>query len=121
MEQDKGVSVEEAANILGISKDAVRKRIARGTLEATKTDGGWTVVLDGGRSGGQKADAHFWELIQLLQQENEQLRAALERRDAMIERLIERIPPALPEQTNPPRRSLWARVRGVFRGNVTNV
>ena len=42
-----GRTVAEAAEVLGISPEAVRKRIARGTLEAEKQDGEtWTVYLD---------------------------------------------------------------------------
>ncbi len=38
------VPIAEAAARLGISVDAVRKRIQRGTLTGQKTDTGWTVV-----------------------------------------------------------------------------
>lgn len=40
-----GVDIPEAAVRLGISVDAVRKRISRGKLQATKTDAGWAVIL----------------------------------------------------------------------------
>lgn len=43
------VSLEEAAAVLGITVNAVRQRIKRGTLTATKTVDGWRVdVLDRG-------------------------------------------------------------------------
>ena len=38
------VPIAEAAARLGITVDAVRKRIQRGTLTGQKTDTGWTVV-----------------------------------------------------------------------------
>ncbi len=38
------VPIAEAAARLGISVDAVRKRIQRGKLTGQKTDNGWTVV-----------------------------------------------------------------------------
>jgi excisionase family DNA binding protein len=41
-----GLSVEDAAEALGISPQAVRKRIARGTLPARRDGRGWRVVLD---------------------------------------------------------------------------
>jgi hypothetical protein len=40
------LDISEAARRLGITPDAVRKRISRGTLEAHKRDGRWFVVLD---------------------------------------------------------------------------
>ena len=100
MEQDRRVTVAEAATILGITKDAVRKRIARGTLQADKQDDTWTVVLDGDQ---QNQDSHYWELIQHQQAEIDRLRSELQRKDHMIDKLIERIPPAIPE----PRRRTW--------------
>lgn len=39
------VSVGEAARRLGLSPDAVRGRIRRGTLEAEKRDGAWYVTM----------------------------------------------------------------------------
>ena len=92
-------TVAETAEVLGISKDAVRKRIQRGTLDGQKVDGEWMVVLDsGGEVGRHEQDSHFWELIQQQREEIARLRQEMERKDAMIERLIERIPVALPPQ-----------------------
>jgi hypothetical protein len=42
------VDVAEAASELGISTDAVRKRIARGTLESDRPNGNVMVWRDGG-------------------------------------------------------------------------
>ena len=39
-------SIPEAARILNLSEDAVRKRIKRGVLPATKVDGMWRIILD---------------------------------------------------------------------------
>ena len=39
-------SIPEAARILNLSEDAVRKRIKRGILPATKVDGMWRIILD---------------------------------------------------------------------------
>ena len=41
------VSVEEAARILGVSVDAIRKRIERGTIRSEKVDKTRYVFLDG--------------------------------------------------------------------------
>jgi len=45
---ERTVTIGEAASILGVSTEALRKRIKRGTLKAHKNGGGqWLVVLDG--------------------------------------------------------------------------
>jgi excisionase family DNA binding protein len=45
---EQPVPIEEAARILGTSTAAIRKRIKRGTLTATKSEGGrWMIVLPG--------------------------------------------------------------------------
>lgn len=50
------VSVAEAAAILGVTPDAIRKRLARGTLQGIKHDREWRVLIpdeaDTGVSGG---------------------------------------------------------------------
>ena len=96
-----GRTVAEAAEVLGISPEAVRKRIARGTLEAEKQDGEtWTVYLDDvptDRTPDRTEDeSHFWELVNEQKQEIERLRKELEREKARVDMLIERIPPQLP-------------------------
>jgi len=40
------IPLRDAAAHLGISENAVRKRITRGTLQAHKVDGAWSVVVD---------------------------------------------------------------------------
>jgi predicted ArsR family transcriptional regulator len=40
-----GLSIAEAADRLGISENAVRQRIKRGTLPAAKGDGVWSITL----------------------------------------------------------------------------
>ena len=45
---ERTVTIGEAASILGVSTEALRKRIKRGTLKAHKNGGGqWLVDLDG--------------------------------------------------------------------------
>lgn len=101
MKDRTGRTVAEAAEVLGISPEAVRKRIARGTLEAKKQDGEtWTVYLDDvptDRTTDRTEDeSHFWKLINDQKQEIERLRQELEREKARVDMLIERIPPQLP-------------------------
>ena len=121
MSERKGWTVSEAAKVLGISPEAVRKRIARGTLEAKKLDGEtWTVYLDDvptDRTTDQTEDeSHFWKLINDQKQEIERLRQELEREKARVDMLIERIPPQLPapEQasTEEERLPWWQRLFG---------
>ena len=40
------LTVKDAAEVLGISQDAVRKRIARGRIEARQQDKTWLVLVD---------------------------------------------------------------------------
>jgi len=54
--QDR-VDIGTAAIRLGITTEAIRKRIARGTLQATKQDGRWNIVLDGVPDGSQDASS----------------------------------------------------------------
>lgn len=44
-ENVRSLSVAEAAAALGVSTDAVRKRLTRGTIEGEKIDGQWHVIL----------------------------------------------------------------------------
>ena len=43
---DGGYPVSEAAEIMGITPGALRKRIQRGTVDATKVDGQWYVYVE---------------------------------------------------------------------------
>lgn len=110
MADTTGKTVGEVAKILGITRDAVRKRIARGTLDAEKTEEGvWEVFLDGGETGTtEDQDAHYWELISQQQVEIERLQQELKQKDEWISQLIQRIPLQLPE----PVRPWWRRVFG---------
>src|SRR5215212_4511116 len=96
------VSVSEAATRLGVTPDAVRQRIRRGTIEYDKTeDGRYYVYLtahDSRQDGVQKV------LIERLHDENEFLRRELERKDHLLAMALERIP-ALEEAPSEPRES----------------
>jgi hypothetical protein len=54
---ERTVEIGEAARVLGISTEAVRKRIKRGSLKAQKNgDGQWLVVLDEARFAAASRD-----------------------------------------------------------------
>ena len=52
--QDR-LDISTAAAQMGITPEAIRKRIARGTLEATKEDGRWYVIPDSRNNHRQDA------------------------------------------------------------------
>jgi hypothetical protein len=115
--RSKRYTVPEAAKFLGIGTDAVRKRIARGTIPHNKDDDGRVYVyLDTGHDEGHDAEAKAPELVESLREQigylqgviatrDEELRTRadelrrrdqdLERRDRIIAALTERIPQAL--------------------------
>jgi hypothetical protein len=79
------VTLKEAADILGVTKEAVRKRVIRGTLRSdTGEDGRRYVYLD---AGGDEAPTHERdELISELHRTNELLREVIATRDEEIRR-----------------------------------
>ena len=116
----RGVAIGEAAQILGLTTTAVRKRIRRGSLPATKNaDGTWTVHLapvppgqDAGRPAGSPADGPAVDgRVAILERENERLWQELERRseelrrkDVILAQFAERLP-ELPAACPPPEAS----------------
>src|SRR5215210_8310662 len=113
----KRYTVPEAAKVLEIGTDAVRKRIARDTIPHEKGDDGRVYVyLDTGHDEGHDAQEKAPELVESLREQigylqgviatrDEELRTRaeelrrrdqdLERRDRIIAALTERIPQAL--------------------------
>src|SRR5215207_11275141 len=117
----KRYTVPEAAKVLGIGTDAVRKRIARGTISHEKDAAGRVYIYldtghDEGHDEGHDARELSPELVQSLREQigylqgviatrDEELRTRaeelrrrdqdLERRDHIIAALTERIPQAL--------------------------
>jgi len=93
----KVVSIGEASKLLRVSKEAIRKRIARGSIEAEKDDNGhWQVTVydigqDTGRDTGQGVGGDTRALIEHLQRENEQLWQELYRKDTIIMNLSENV------------------------------
>ena len=78
------VDVGEAARELGISTDAVRKRIARGSLRSEREDGSVRVWLDdGGTEAGREAQVDREALVEDLREQVHYLRSILnEEREA---------------------------------------
>ena len=103
-------TVYEAASVLGLSVDAIRKRIQRGTIPHERhEDGRVYVLLDKGSTMQDQADTPSsavqdderrerpgqygtQELVESLQDQITFLRRELERKDAILLRMTERIP-----------------------------
>lgn len=81
------LTIQDAARRLGVSEGAVRKRVARGTLEHDKEDDGRVYVyLDTGVDGGQDegVDPNSNALISHLEDEITYLRDENRRKDEII-------------------------------------
>ena len=78
------LDVNSAAEELGVSTDAVRKRISRGTLRSDRKDGTVRVWLDdGGTEAGREAQVDGGALVEVLREQAEYLREQLaEEREA---------------------------------------
>ena len=103
-------TVHEAANALGVSVDAIRKRIQRGTIPHERHEDGRVYVLldrasimqdvsSTSSSTAQEDDQQEGpvrygteELVESLQDQITFLRRELERKDAILLRMAERIP-----------------------------
>ena len=113
-ERDQGfgsrVSVYEAADLLGVTVDAIRKRIQRGTIPHERhEDGRVYVLVDEARTLQDKSSKPTStvqdevqddsqvpyltdELVTELRAQNEWLRREAERKDAILLRMTERLP-----------------------------
>ncbi len=100
MERER-VTVQQAASRLGLTESAVRKRVKRGLLEHDKEeDGRVFVYLDTEAESADTVrdnirDSSHTLIIARLENEVEFLRAELERKDHLLARALERIPPAI--------------------------
>ncbi len=81
------VSVEEAATMLGVSKDAVRMRIRRGTLRAERVEGRVYVWLD----EDVNADLHADQYSITLQAEADALLTLLREKAERLQELREQV------------------------------
>lgn len=140
---ERTVEIGEAAKVLGISTEAVRKRIKRGSLKAQKNGGGqWLVILDearfaaaardNGGDGVQAGVATTMNLVRssaaieealrdevdVLREEVTFLREEISRLDTIIITLTQNIKLLdAPRQTQPqPRMSWWHRLKSKFIG-----
>jgi hypothetical protein len=98
---ERFVTVNQAAELLGISVEAVRARMNRGTLPKEKAPDGTVYVrmdADQMRPDSDDANDHtVWDspAFQLMQDQIAFLRAELERKDHLLAAALERIPPAI--------------------------
>ncbi len=114
MEDVERLTVQDASRLLGISEGAVRKRVARGTLEHERdAEGKVWVLLDAGTRGrtraghdqddrvpdeqdaGETRDELVVELrdrISYLERQVEEEREARRRADTLMARFLERVP-----------------------------
>jgi excisionase family DNA binding protein len=99
------ITVAEAARRLGVTQDAVRKRIARGTIRHQKDDDGrvfvyfraadtelGTVKTDQEDEQDSTSETGQDRYVRSLEDQIRFLRGELERKDAILLRLAERIP-----------------------------
>jgi hypothetical protein len=96
------ISVPQAANRLGITQDAVRKRIARGTIRHDKDhEGRIYVYVDpsemspqtrGGKARNTSTGQSRDEVLEAYRDQVEFLRRELERKDTLLMSLMQRIP-----------------------------
>ena len=114
------VDLQEAAGLLGVSTEAVRKRATRGSLRSEKRDDGRVVVwvdesrTEGGREAHGETSADDGALVEVLTEQVAYLKAQLDIRTEelrehrrLLAGLIERVPqleaPREPsEATEPP-------------------
>jgi excisionase family DNA binding protein len=96
-------TVEDAAKLLGVSIDAIRKRIERGTLRSEKVDGTRYVFLDADMSEKDtdrtRHDTDMTALVASMQDQIDTLKQELEdwkeqarRKDHLLAAALERIP-----------------------------
>src|SRR4051812_46579194 len=106
----KRVTVEDAAQILGVSVDAIRKRIERGTLESERLGKTRYVLLDDTDMTDQdttrtRHDSDMTGVVEELRAHNETLRRQLDaERDASSElrRIIAALTQRIPAIEAPP-------------------
>src|SRR5215217_5983605 len=137
----ESMSVSEAAEFLGVTEDAVRKRIHRGKIRYERDEGGHYIVYPteddirqtAGRNYVQsESSALIFELRAQIERLEDQLQKADERdreNRRLLAAALERIPPQLEapsetrespetateEEAEPqeePRRGFWARLFG---------
>jgi DNA-binding transcriptional MerR regulator len=106
------LTVAEAARRLGVSPEAIRKRIKRGTIDHDQDPGGLTYVyveVDnpvGNPSGDEVANPHLERLLQNQEREIEYLRGQLDAERAAhgeTRRIVAGLVQRIPELEAPPQ------------------
>jgi len=141
---ERTLEIGEAARILGISTEAVRKRIKRGSLKAQKNgDGQWLVILDESRlaaghrdNGGDSVQADaagvaatmnlvrssaaieeaLRDEVDVLRDEVSFLREEISRLDTIIMSLTQNIKMLEAPRQAQPRMSWWHRLKSKLIG-----
>jgi hypothetical protein len=136
--EQRHYTVHEAAALLGLSVEAVRKRAERGKLASIKgEDGTRYILLDSDQTrAGLRPDHDQTELIEALQKQIEFLREELaarnvelrrreeecreesRRKDHLLAAALERIP-AIEEAPSEPRESPQTDTEGLGEGRTT--
>jgi hypothetical protein len=102
------LSVSDAAKVLGITPEAIRQRIRRGTIEHEQTEDGryYVTVHPSEAVGNTVHNTDLRDYVETLKRELEIRNEELRRKDHIIAALTERIPaieaPASPETRGSP-------------------
>lgn len=114
MTDKRTVSVQQAAGELGITKEAVRKRIKRGTLKGYKDEKGQWLVELSSPTVGDKDNFVSRELYEQVKNERDYLRQELERKDHILMSMTRRIPELETTEQKQARENVgwWQRIFG---------
>jgi len=122
------IRVADAARVLGVSADAVRARIRRGSLDGVKVGGRWFVALpkrDTDRTKhdtdrmptGQAAEVEtLRRYVARLESELDERNAQLRAQAMMIERLTRALPSPAEDAGDADGPSVWERIRRAVSG-----
>ena len=104
------VDLDEAAGMLKLSKDAVRKRIQRGTIAAERDLKGkwWVTIEDEQPDVDRTQTAILQKENEMLKEQLEELREQLNRRDRLLWEAMQKIPQLEAPQEQQP--SWWKRL-----------
>jgi hypothetical protein len=111
-QRQDSVPIAEAATLLGLSQEAVRKRLQRGTLDGEKVAGTWHVLLDrpdtpSGRQDTVRTDRQD-------SQDAEPVEAAYQVSPAVVEQAIARTG----QQYTADLRAMLGELRQVYEGQL---
>ncbi len=116
------VDLDTAAGHFGLSKDAIRKRIKRGTMEAERDKAGkwWVIITDETDIPGDELDAdkdvyamlyeEMRQRVSFLEKELDKRDDEITRRDHIIMNLTNKIPQLQAPQEEGERLPWWRRI-----------